>query len=292
MPRPCAGEALASFNAYYCPPGDYVAWDIALMEEGYATGDAWPYLVVAHEWGHAIQARLDETLTSEASELQADCLAAATLYGSAQDGHMIFEAGDQKEIVHGLTSISDEMPWTSRADHGDPFDRVDAFDAGRRGGVEACMPPTADEVPQDAAEDFSEPQVGAFGGSFEYASGITVWVKPLGYRAVSEDASGAADGQAAVFEMTVENHSGEDLDASHMSQPAVSYYESERQPANLVTDIASGLGFDFLGIIPSGTTRTGEFSAGIPSSGTARVRVDVPGPEESDHPSSFEGCFC
>lgn len=287
----CAGESLAAFNAYYCHPGDFVAWDISLMEEGYAKGDAWPYLVIAHEWGHAIQARLEETLTSEASELQADCLAAATLYGSAQDGEMIFEAGDQKEIVNGLTSISDELPWTSPADHGDPFDRVDAFDTGRRGGVDACFPDTA-EGPQGAVEDVPEPQTGTFDAGAEYASGVTVWVRPIGFRAVSDDAAGAVDGQAAMFEMTVENHSGKDLDASHMSQPAVSYYESDRLPASPVTDVSSSLGFDFLGIIPAGTTRTGEFGAGIPFSGTARVRVDVPGPEKSDHPATFEGCFC
>ncbi|MCG2622624.1 hypothetical protein LVY72_11975 [Arthrobacter sp. I2-34] len=287
----CGPEVLPPGNAVYCLPDDFVAWDLGLMERGYAEGDAWPYVVIAHEWGHAIQARLDSALTSTASELQADCLAGATLYGSARDGHMIFEAGDQKEIVDILSFLGDETPWTSSADHGDPFDRVDAFDAGRRGGVGACLPGLLEETPEGTTEG-SRSETVAFGGSAEYGNGVTVWVEPLGYRPVSEDAAGAVNGQAAVFEMTIENHSGSDLNASHMSYPAVFYYGPDRKPAHLVTDIENGMGFDFLGTIPSGTTRTGEFAVGIPASGAARVRVDVPGPDTSLESAVFEGCFC
>jgi predicted metalloprotease len=95
---------------------------------------------VAHEWGHAIQARLDQSLNSQASELQADCLAGAVLYGAVRDGTLTFEEGDVKEIATALTAVSDETPWTSVADHGDPFERTGAFDQGRRGGVPACLP--------------------------------------------------------------------------------------------------------------------------------------------------------
>lgn len=136
----CFGEPLPPGNAFYCPDGDYVAWDQTLLELGYEIGDAWPYLIVAHEWGHAVQARLSRKLQAEQLELQADCLAGATLYGSADDGNLDFEEGDEKEIVDALNRLGDETPWTMSGDHGDSFQRIEAFNAGRSGGVEACLP--------------------------------------------------------------------------------------------------------------------------------------------------------
>jgi predicted metalloprotease len=136
----CFGDPLPPGNAFYCPEGDYVAWDKTLIELGYEIGDSWPYLIVAHEWGHAIQARLSMELQSEQLELQADCLAGATLYGASADGNLEFEQGDEKEIVDGLNFIADEVPWGMSGDHGDSFQRIDAFNDGRTGGVPECLP--------------------------------------------------------------------------------------------------------------------------------------------------------
>lgn len=136
----CGGDPLSSFNAFYCPDGDYVAWDAGLIIQGAeAVGDTWVYLVVAHEWGHAVQARLEPALVAESFELQADCLAAAALFGSQADGVLDIEEGDEKEMVSSLSVLADEMPWTSSSDHGDPFQRVEWFALGRDGGVEACL---------------------------------------------------------------------------------------------------------------------------------------------------------
>lgn len=136
----CAGEVLPPENAVYCPEGDFVAWDVTLMLRGLEIGDSWVYLIVAHEWGHAVQARLDVSLNLQQSELQADCLAGATLYGAAADGTLSLESGDVRELTTSLTAAADETPWTSSTDHGDPFQRIGAFDLGRTGGVEACLP--------------------------------------------------------------------------------------------------------------------------------------------------------
>ena len=82
----CAGEPSVPGNAYYCPHGNFLAWDEDLMRAGYnQIGDAWVYLVIAHEWGHAIQAQLPDRFVSQAVELQADCLAGAALHGAAQE---------------------------------------------------------------------------------------------------------------------------------------------------------------------------------------------------------------
>ncbi|MCC9173238.1 neutral zinc metallopeptidase [Arthrobacter sp. zg-Y179] len=136
----CAGEPLASENAFYCPPEDYVAWDLSLMARGFEFGDAWPYLVIAHEWGHAIANRLDASLRFQAGELQADCLAGATLFGAAADGTIAFEKGDQEELVTSLSSLGGDIPWTDTEDHGDSFERVENFNVGRTKGVLACFP--------------------------------------------------------------------------------------------------------------------------------------------------------
>jgi predicted metalloprotease len=62
----CAGEPSVPGNAYYCPAGNFLAWDEDLMQAGYAEiGDAWVYLVIAHEWAHAVQAQLPDRFVSQ-----------------------------------------------------------------------------------------------------------------------------------------------------------------------------------------------------------------------------------
>jgi len=135
----CDGKPLEAYNASYCAPEDFVAWDVNLMVRGAdLIGDTWVYMVIAHEWGHAIQERLDPSLVAEGDELQADCLGAAALFGAAADGTLTIEEGDEKEMVNSLSALADETAWTSSADHGDPFERVQWFTLGRNGGVNAC----------------------------------------------------------------------------------------------------------------------------------------------------------
>ncbi|MBB4711619.1 hypothetical protein ACIQNT_06995 [Streptomyces luteogriseus] len=145
----CGGEPLDDDNAQYCATAeDYVAWDTDLMRFGYRYGDAFVYLVVAHEWGHAIQNRLDAQLQTMDAELQADCLAGAELEGAAQDGTVVFEAGDVDEVYTALVRDADKTPWTKEGDHGSASERVDAFTLGQELGVDGCLP---DEVSTEGA---------------------------------------------------------------------------------------------------------------------------------------------
>jgi uncharacterized protein len=141
----CGGEEPLADNAFYCPPEDYLAWDLVLMSDAYTLGDAFLYYVIAHEWGHAIQARLDGSLVAQAQELQADCLAAAALYGAVADELLTLEEGDEAEIANALVSVADTTPWGTTEDHGSPFERIEWFNAGRQGGVPTCL-----NVPQSA----------------------------------------------------------------------------------------------------------------------------------------------
>jgi predicted metalloprotease len=136
----CAGQTLPPDNALYCSEGDFLAFDKGLLSREAEFGNAWVFLIVAHEWGHSIQQRIGASLTAAEAELQADCFAGATLYGAAADGDLTFEAGDVKAITRSLTEVADETPWGQGGDHGDPFQRIGAFDLGRTGGVRGCLP--------------------------------------------------------------------------------------------------------------------------------------------------------
>jgi predicted metalloprotease len=136
----CGGQVEETLNAHYCKSGDFLDFSADLLAIGYRRRtNAWTALIVAHEWGHAIQARLSKELQSPAAELQADCFAGAELYGAAQDGLGQFEAGDESAIVDSLNFAADQTPWTKPSDHGDAFQRVNAFAHGRSGGVMACV---------------------------------------------------------------------------------------------------------------------------------------------------------
>lgn len=136
----CGGQASVPGNAYYCPPGDFLAWDEDLMRAGYdRIGDAWVYLIVAHEWGHAIQARLRTSQVSVAAELQADCLAGAALFGSVRDGELRLEPGDRQEIAQTLAVVADDFPWTDERSHGNAQQRTQAFELGANDGPTACV---------------------------------------------------------------------------------------------------------------------------------------------------------
>ncbi|MGP4000806.1 neutral zinc metallopeptidase [Streptomyces sp. 8N706] len=139
VPR-CGGQPLADDNAVYCPARDFLAWDVDLMNAGHRAGDAWVYLVIAHEWGHAVQNRLDTQLVALQLELQADCLAGAVLFGAAADGMLRFEEGDTDELAQALGVLADDTPWTKASDHGDASERIGAFTRGTQDGVKGCLP--------------------------------------------------------------------------------------------------------------------------------------------------------
>jgi predicted metalloprotease len=137
----CDGRRPLPLNAFYCRPEDFLTWDQALMSAGYRRiGRAWVYLIIAHEWGHAIQARLSRRMVSVAAELQADCLAGAELAGAQRDGTLVGEPGDAEQIARTLTAVSDAYPWTKQTDHGNAKQRITAYRRGFQSGVPACFP--------------------------------------------------------------------------------------------------------------------------------------------------------
>ncbi|WP_194905450.1 hypothetical protein [Quadrisphaera sp. INWT6] len=141
--HPCGGEeALTPTNALHCaePVGeDWIAVSDDLLLDGTAQiGDAFTYLVVAHEWGHAIQLRHPE-LTAPWVELQADCIAGATLAEASDQGLVTWEEGDDEEVAAGLLAVADETGWTDTTSHGSAEERASSFQHGIDTGLTGCL---------------------------------------------------------------------------------------------------------------------------------------------------------
>lgn len=129
-----------SGNAYYCIPDRYIAWDWKLLAAKYhEIGDAFVYFLIAHEWAHAVQHQLDDTIVLTARELQADCLAAAALVGAARDGDIAFEPGDDSEIFLTLVFVADTYEWGDPGDHGSVAQRIGSYQRGAE-NIRDCFP--------------------------------------------------------------------------------------------------------------------------------------------------------
>ena len=146
----CGDLLLPEGNAYHCPIGDFLAFEVDLMLLSQELGDGFIYLVVAHEWAHSMVSHLDPALVDEAYELQADCLAGATLQGAVDDGLLRLEEGDPQEFTAALTAVASENAWGTvyidengqqqTETHGTAQERTAAFERGADGGVRSCLP--------------------------------------------------------------------------------------------------------------------------------------------------------
>jgi predicted metalloprotease len=155
-------------NAFYCPDGDFIAYDDhalfpALVEQ---LAGVFPLAVVmAHEWGHAIQARFGLQGPTILFEQQADCFAGAWVGHLAQGGNPNLVIGDNEvnQAINAMIAVRDE-PGSAASDpaaHGSAFDRVGAFQQGYVSGVIACAgyendPPQVMQF-QFTIEELSDP---------------------------------------------------------------------------------------------------------------------------------------
>ncbi len=143
-------------NAFYCGFEDTVQWDAeGLMAPLYEQfGDFTVSLVIAHEWGHAIQERFgfdDSSSPTIVSELQADCLAGAWTGHVADGGSeiMALHPGDLEEAMSGFLLIGDSLGTAPHGEgaHGLSFDRLNAFFDGYDRGAVRCA--EYETIPRD-----------------------------------------------------------------------------------------------------------------------------------------------
>jgi predicted metalloprotease len=160
---PCAESAddIAG-NAFYCSKADDVAWDVEklLPDLRKRFGDFVIPVVLAHEWGHAIQARANFQGPTVLKEIQADCFAGAWSAHAAKGGPFKPSNDDLDSALAGFLFLRDE-PGTEKREpqaHGSGFDRVNSFRTGFDNGVGACKgyrngdPPIV-EIPFNNAAD-------------------------------------------------------------------------------------------------------------------------------------------
>lgn len=146
----CGGEPAESRNAHYCfaDGEEHVAFDLDWFQEYLIENPegATTFLILAHEWGHAVQ---DSWLESGGAdrwerpnqELDADCLAGVFLAQSIREGTIIEEPGDARAIFNWLYEAGAEpstSPWTEPSSHGTREQRQAAFSDGYTRDTNYC----------------------------------------------------------------------------------------------------------------------------------------------------------
>jgi predicted metalloprotease len=132
-------------NAFYCPSRDIVAWDrVNLFPELEKHFSKFLIaMVLAHEWGHVIQAKshVDPSRTI-VRETQADCYAGAwTRWAlSGQAPHFPIEHAELDNALAGYLQFRDPLGSSANDEqaHGNGFDRISAFQEGFEDGVAHC----------------------------------------------------------------------------------------------------------------------------------------------------------
>lgn len=154
---PCRADAaattyqeVAAYAAFYCPFGDFMAYDDG--DQGVLFGLASSYgpailaVVLAHEFGHAIQFRNGQfggEVETIRTEQQADCFSGAWAR-RAWDGDasaLDFADSDVRTGLIALVLVRDPVGLSpfEHFGHGSAFDRIGAFQQGFIGGIDSCV---------------------------------------------------------------------------------------------------------------------------------------------------------
>lgn len=133
-------------NAFFCGNATkgtgFLAWDLQFFHQHLDLGRTMVYMVIAHETGHAVQARLVHDGVpgalfdgSKRYELQADCLGGATLGRAVRDGYLTLPPTASDEMTRVAIAFGGDP-----AGHGNPDQRNDAFQRGFAGAdMQACL---------------------------------------------------------------------------------------------------------------------------------------------------------
>jgi predicted metalloprotease len=218
-------EEISEFAAFYCPNGDFMVYDDG--EEGILfrladeLGPTSIGVVMAHEYGHAIQARAGEirrNVPTILTEQQADCFAGAWVARAVNGQSELIELTDDDVRVGLLAMITVRDPLGidqfSQGGHGSAFDRVGAFQFGFTEGVERCAQ-LIDEplplVPNLFQPDDDDPDGNA---DFGYGAQEIVGLITNDLNEFWPDALAASDAQVPVLEV-VPVESADDVDCEN-----------------------------------------------------------------------------
>lgn len=151
-------QDLNLYVAFYCQFDDFMVYDDGdqslLTQLANDYGAAVMGIVLAHEYGHAIQQRigaLDQFLPTIVTEQQADCFAGAWAGQAYQGLSPMLRLGD-RDVRTGLVAmlkVSDPVGTDqfSQGGHGSAFDRAGAFQEGFVDGAARCAELLDDPLP-------------------------------------------------------------------------------------------------------------------------------------------------
>jgi hypothetical protein len=147
----CGDTTYGIVNAGYCLDDHTIGWDrgefLPALQQ--AHDDMGVAMVLAHEYGHAIQYQsgiADDDTATLVSEQQADCLAGAYMRWVAEDNSPRFTlstADGLNNVLAAVIGFRDPVlniddPEVGVDEHGSAFERVSAFQFGFTDGVAAC----------------------------------------------------------------------------------------------------------------------------------------------------------
>ncbi|MCW2791955.1 MAG: putative protein of unknown function zinc metallopeptidase [Nocardioides sp.] len=189
-PWTCNGERVTyddiRGNAFYCggKNDDYIAYDAAylLPKLDKSFGALTPAVVLAHEFGHAVQHRAGVNAPSVVIELQADCFAGAWVaYAQQSAGDPVaVEETALDSSIRAIPLLRDQ-PGTAATNpkaHGLGFDRVNAFQTGYESGAGRCATfPDGNVVVTELP--FRTPAELQTGGNLDFGAAVPFFVGHL-----------------------------------------------------------------------------------------------------------------
>ncbi len=189
-PWTCNGERVTyqdiRGNAFYCggQDDDYIAYDAAFLMPrlNKSFGALTPAVVLAHEFGHAIQHRAGVAAPSVVIELQADCFAGAWV-AYAQTSTSDPAAVEETALNSSIRAIPllRDQPGTAATNpqaHGLGFDRVNAFQTGYESGAGRCATfPNGNVVVTELP--FRTPAELQTGGNLDFVAAVPFFVGHL-----------------------------------------------------------------------------------------------------------------
>ncbi|GLY65914.1 aminopeptidase [Amycolatopsis taiwanensis] len=153
------GDTEGDINAFYCSRDDSVSWDrgVLLPNMLQQFGQLSVVMVLAHEFGHAVQYRLkdkagiDKSTPTIVKEQQADCFAGGYFRWVVEGKSTYFNVSTSDGLNAALSSLFlvRDSAGTSATDtqaHGTAFDRIFAFQLGFETGPKQCAALDLDSI--------------------------------------------------------------------------------------------------------------------------------------------------
>lgn len=143
--RTGCGAVTARMGPLYCPADHTAYFPRNFMENEMATvGDFSVVVIIAHEWGHAVQrlTGLNASSPTIFGELQADCFAGAySRYANLESVKVLLEDGDIEEGATALFLFGDPegTPWFDEQAHGTGDQRYQSYIKGLNSDYKTCL---------------------------------------------------------------------------------------------------------------------------------------------------------